>query len=221
MRGLDKRLARSRGRRGALAGLIACTLLLGGAVSAATVMYRFENEDGTPVYSYTLPADQARYGYQKIDPETGRVLESVAPQLPPDELAEKLRREQALRDCRDDLARIYQLYGSEADIDRALEDALESLETRIGQLDANLRQARREQGRLRTLAADAERAGREIPRTVLDNIARSRSQIDTLEREIAQRHEEQNAAHARYARELDRFRDGTCPEPGTVADADI
>lgn len=210
-----------RAPKGLTRALCWLPLLLAAAfsVSAADVMYRFENADGSPVYSYTLPSDQARYGYQKIDPHTGRVLETVAPQLPPDELAAKLRREQALQDCRDDLERIYNLYGSRTDIERALQNALGSLETRIGQLEANLRQAEREQHRLRSQAADAERAGRQIPRQLLDNIDRSRSQIETLTGEIEHRRAEQVGASARYARELERFLDGTCPEPGTLAEA--
>jgi chromosome segregation ATPase len=200
-------------------GIICLPVLLAAAfsVAAASVMYRFANADGDPVYSYTLPPGQARHGYQKIDAQTGQVLESVAPQLPPQELAEKLRREQALKECRDELDRIYQLYGSETDIEYALQETLTSLDTRISQLQANLRQASREQGRLRSQAADLERAGREIPRTVLHNIERSGSQIGTLQREIEQRREEQDLARTRSGRELERFRDGTCPEPGTVA----
>lgn len=198
-----------------------CVLLLlaGPASGGASVMYRYSNDDGDPVYSYTLPPDQARAGYQKIDAQTGRVLESVAPQLPPEELAQKVRREQAMQQCRDELDRIYQLYGTEADIDYALEETLASLDTRVTQLQANLRQATREQGRLRSQAADAERAGREVGRRLMANIERSRSQIETLEEEIEQRRREQEEARVRYARERERFRDGTCPEPGTLADA--
>lgn len=194
-------------------------LWLAGPVLADTVMYRFTNEQGDPVYSYTLPPGQAAQGYEKIDAETGRVLESVAPQLPPERLAEKQRRDQALKACRDELDRIYQLYGTENDIEYARREALESLDTRIGQLEANLRQARREQERLRSQAADAERAGRRIGQTLLDNIRRSQSQIDTLTREIEQRRAEQEVAEQRYGRELDRFRDGHCPEPEAMAAA--
>lgn len=191
--------------------LICVPLLLTATVpSDAAVMYRFTNAKGEPVYSDTLPPAQARAGYQKIDSETGQVLESVAPQLPPEKLAEKLRREQALKECRDELDRIYQLYSSESDIEHARGEALSSLENRVKQLQANLRQAGREQGRLRSQAADAERAGREIPAALLQNIQRSRSQIATLKDEIEQRHREQQRAEARYARDLERYRDGSC-----------
>ena len=189
------------------------------ARAATAVMFEYENEAGDPVYSYTLPPGQAERGYRKIDPVTGQVLEEVAPALPPDELAAKQARERALAACEDELDRIYQLYGTERDIEYALNEALASLETRIGQLQANLRQARREQGRLRNQAAEAERAGREVSQSLTDNLARSQSQIATLEQEVAQREREKEEARARYARELERFRDGTCPEPARAESA--
>jgi hypothetical protein len=199
---------------------IACLpLVLLASHADATIMYRFTNDAGDPVYSYTLPPGQADAGYQKVEVETGTVVETVDPQLPPAQLAEKLRRDKALKDCREELERIYQLYGSEGDITYAKRQAVAAIDTRVGQLQANLRQARREQDRLRSRAADAERAGREIPQALLGNMQRSLAQIETLEVEIESRQEEQGQAQARYARELDRFLDGTCPEPGTLADA--
>ena len=191
----------------------------GYARAATAVMFEYENEAGDPVYSYTLPPGQAERGYRKIDPVTGQVLEEVAPALPPEELAAKQARERALAACEDELDRIYQLYGTERDIEYALNEALASLETRIGQLQANLRQARREQGRLRNQAAEAERAGREVSQSLTDNLSRGQSQIATLEQEIAQREREMEEARARYARELERFRDGTCPEPARAESA--
>ncbi len=188
----------------------ACWAASGWAASGS-VMYRFSNDLGEPVYSYTLPPGQAAKGYDKVDVQTGRVLQTVAAQLPPDLLAEKLAREEALRDCRDELDRIYQLYGREADIAQAEQQALASLDTRISQIQANLRQARREQDRLRDQAADIERSGRQIPAPLLENIRRSQSQISSLDIEIVQRRDEQDQARARFQHELERFRDGTCP----------
>ena len=180
---------------------------------AANVMYKYTNDQGDRVFSYTLPPGQARHGYQKIELGTGKVLETVAPQLPPDELAEQQRREQALRDCRNELRRIYTLYGTERDIQHAEAQSLESLERRVGQLQANLAIAERERAVLQGQAADAERAGRQIPASLVDKIERSQAQIDALQAEVVQRRDEQDRAQQRYRRELERFRDGTCPEP--------
>jgi hypothetical protein len=183
------------------------------SAGAGTVMFKYVNESGDRVYSYTLPPGQAEHGSQKIDLDTGQVIESVAPQLPPEKLAEKLRQERALAACREELRRLNALYGSEADIERAEQQTLASLETRIGQLQTNRAQAVRELERLRSQAADAERAGAQIPQTLMVKIERSQSQLDTLAQEIDQRRAEQDQARERYRRELERYRDGTCPAP--------
>jgi len=202
----------------AIVTIAAVLLLTGARVSGATsVMYEFLNEAGDPVYAYTLPPGQEKKDYKVIDAETGTIIKQVDAQLPPEELAAKLAREQALRECESELDRIYQLYGSEKDIDYALKESLASLDTRIGQLQANLRQARREQSRLRNQAAEAERSGREVSQPLADSISRARSQIATLEQEIAQREQAKAEARERYAYERARFRDGSCPEPETLA----
>ncbi len=202
---------------GFLAAIGLAMLLAVPALGAEAVIYRYINAQGDPAYSYTLPPEQAKSGYQKIDAATGRVIESVAPELPPAALKEKLRRDKAMQACRDELDRINQLYGSEADIDHARQQALDSLNTRIDQVQANLRQAQRAQDRLRAQAADAERAGQEIPATVLQSMDKSHAQIVALKAEIAQRRQEKTDTEARFAHDRERFRDGTCP--GTLADA--
>ncbi len=193
--------------------LVAAALLstwLVAAAAADSVMFKFTDQRGDVVYSYTLPPGQARLGYQKVDVSTGQVVESVAPQLPPEELAEQLRREEALNACRAELARLHALYGSEQDIGHAEREALDSLERRIAQIQGNLALARQEQERLSARAADAERAGRPVSQSLLDKLQRSQSQIRTLMREVEQRRAEQNEARTRYARELQQFRDGDC-----------
>ncbi len=180
------------------------------ASAADSVMFKFTDHRGDVVYSYTLPPGQARLGYEKVDVSTGQVVESVAPQLPPEELAEQLRREQALDACRAELARLHALYGSEQDIAYAEREALDSLDRRIAQIQGNLALARQEQERLSARAADAERAGRPVSQSLIDKLQRSQSQIRTLMQEVEQRRAEQGEARSRYARELQRFRDGDC-----------
>jgi chromosome segregation ATPase len=187
------------------------------APAAAAVMFKYRNADGDVVYSYTLPPGQARLGYEKVEIGTGKVLETVAAQLPPAELEARQRRERAMAECRNELERIYALYGSERDIAAAEHDAVDTLEKRIVQIQGNLARQRRELERLRGQAADAERAGNQVSGVLLDRIGSSQSQLDQLENEIAQRRREQDEARARYQRERERFQDGRCPAPEAMA----
>jgi hypothetical protein len=182
------------------------------AAATADVMYRYSDAEGNQVFSYTLPADQARRGYDKVELTTGQV-ETVAPELPPEALALQLQRDRAIADCRIELQRIHALYSSERDIDSAQAVAVESLEKRVSQIQDNLALAERELDHLQKQAANAERAGRAVAADLVATIERRQSQIEVLHQDVAQRRDEQNQAEQRYRRELERFRDGTCPEP--------
>jgi flagellar biosynthesis chaperone FliJ len=197
------------------APLIGLALLLTSVsvtAASANVMYRYTNAEGTRVFSYTLPPDQARNGYEKVDLATGQV-EAVAPELPPEVLASQLQRDQAIADCRLELQRVYALYSSERDIGHAQAVALDSLEKRVGQIHDNIRLAERELEHLQKQAANLERAGRAVTADLVATIERRQSQIEVLYQEVAQRRNEVSQAEHRYGRELERFRDGTCPEP--------
>jgi hypothetical protein len=198
-----------------IAPLIGAALLLSAlsvTAAAANVMYRYSDAEGNRVFSYTLPADQARRGYEKVDLKTGQV-ETVAPELPPEALALQLQRDRAIADCRIELQRIYQLYSSERDIGRAQAVAVDSLEKRVSQIQDNIALAERELDHLQKQAANAERAGRAVAADLVATIERRQSQIEVLHQDVAQRRDERNQAEQRYRRELERFRDGTCPEP--------
>jgi hypothetical protein len=197
------------------APLIGAALLLSAlsvTAAAANVMYRYSDAEGNRVFSYTLPADQARRGYEKVDLKTGQV-ETVAPELPPEALALQLQRDRAIADCRIELQRIYALYSSERDIVRAQSVAVDSLEKRVSQIQDNIALAERELDHLQKQAANAERAGRAAAADLVATIERRQSQIEVLHQDVAQRRDERNQADQRYQRELERFRDGTCPEP--------
>lgn len=202
-------------RRAALTALIVALMTPAGAVAA--VMFKYRNAEGDTVFSYTLPPGQAHLGYERVDLSTGKVLETVAPQLPPAELEARQRRERALAECRAELRRIYALYGSEQDIAVAERGAIEAIDRRIGQIQANLTRTRSELERLRAQAADMERSGTAVTGTLLDRITRNEAQAEQLESEIAQRRDEQDRARARYQHELERFRDGRCPTPEALA----
>jgi hypothetical protein len=202
--------------RQAVALTLALALIAPGSAFAA-VMFKYRNAEGDVVFSYTLPPGQAPLGYERVDVGSGKVIESVAPQLPPAELEARQRRERALAECRSELRRIYAMYGSENDIVAAEGAAVDALDRRIGQIQVNLTRTRQELDRLRGQAADMERAGTQVSGTLIERISRNEVQAEQLESEIAHRRDEQDRARERYRHELERFRDGRCPAPEAFA----
>ncbi len=196
-----------------MAAAICLTLSLAGPVDAGGGrLYRYKNPDGSLVISQVIPGDKVARGYDVIDATTGRLLERVPPQLTAEQLAVKQARDRERQVCMDDLERVKTLYSAEQEIDRALEEALESIDSRIKNAEANLTQLRSEQRKFEKEAAQLERTGGALSDMLESNIKRTKIQIETLEGEITQRHKEKDAARERFAADREIFHRGRCPD---------
>jgi hypothetical protein len=196
-----------------MVGAICLALSLAGTLEASDVrLYRFVNADGSLVISHTIPANKVAGGYDILDAATGRLLERVPAQLTAEQLALKEARDRERQACLEDLDRVQTLYSSESEIDRALREALASIDSRIKNAEANLTQLRFEQRKLEREAAQIERTGGTLSDILVNNIERTQIQIDTLKGEVAQRHRDKVGARERFAEDLEIFRNGRCPE---------
>ncbi|MCZ6710298.1 MAG: hypothetical protein O7B25_08045 [Gammaproteobacteria bacterium] len=178
-------------------------------VSAAKNLFRFVNDEGVIETSDTLPTDRAAHGYEVID-RSGRVLEVVEAQKSPEEIARIARETKKLNACQDALSRVNSLYQSELDISEAEKHTLNSLAVRIVYATDSLRRAKNTRRELEAAAAQREREGRSLQKSLVNNIESAISRVENLEREIEQRRHEQDDAGLRFANELALFKQATC-----------
>ena len=198
-----RRALATSGRR----GLTLCLLAVAAAGPAdAARLYRFTNEQGRVEISHTIPTERVPFGYEVLDANSGRVIRSVEPQLSDAEYARKVEREQ----CEAALARLDKLYQSEDDISAAQALALRSIDNRIAHSKANLAHLEAKQTEYEAQAAKLERAGAPLPQPLIANLEKTRAQIRTLETELANRSEDRDRAEARYALELEMYREQNC-----------
>jgi len=180
-------------------------------------LYRYKNEQGRVEIANAVPADRAASGYDVLDAATGRLLETVAPQLSPRQLAEKQSRDREAQACRQNIERVQALYGSLQDVDLAAEQAQRTLETRIANLEASLGLEQQRLDAQERDAAQRERTGRLVTPELQAGIERSRSQIGAIQVEITQRREEQETSRSEFAADRILFQGGECqvaPEGG-------
>ncbi len=187
--------------------VVTCLLsvLLPGSVHAAK-LYRYKDDNKRWVIASSVPSDRVKNGYEVLD-ETGRVLDTVDPQLAPAEARAYIARLEAKQAREEAVRRINLLYGSEADIDYALKKALLSIDNSMANTTANVRQLRAQRQRLETQAARIQRAGNTLSDDLVANIATLVEQIANLELEMDQRIKQKDVERERHARDRVLFRE--------------
>lgn len=193
-----------------LTAALALVLLAPGVAEAARYLYRFANADGGLEIAHAIPSDRVALGYEILDSRSGRVVEIVEPQKTQAEVDRINRETQARNACRDALARVNSLYQSENDVAAAEAQAIRSLEGRIEDATANLRRALDRKRDYEAAAAQMERSGKSLDRTLLSNIESAEAQVGNLQEEIKMRRVEQETAHVRFARDLALFQQASC-----------
>lgn len=191
---------KAKGKLGILL-LVGSGLLLTLTNSHAARFFRYYDENGKLVLSHTIPNDRVRFGYEIVD-EQARVLETVEPQLTDEQYQQKLAAEAALKECRQALTRVQNLFQTTNDIDYAEEQALESIDTQITNTKANLAHVRNQRKDLEVEAAQQDLAGSQISNVLLDNIESAKAQERNLEEQIDMRYAEKLSVREDY--EFDR-----------------
>ena len=166
------------------AALLTLVVLLSlAAPVAAGTLYRYINDKGYQEIGYSIPPHLVPNGYDVID-ESGRLIRRVAAQLSEEEYATKLEQERKLEACRKAVDRVHRRYETLEDIDAAERLYLEQLEESLKNDQSNLAYSRDALAQRREQAAGLERAGRPIPRHLIDNIERTEMQIQSLTAQI-------------------------------------
>ncbi len=196
-------------RRAIIIVIALCCATLAFQAEAAARYYRYLNSEGLEEISHTIPNERVPLGYDVLDADM-RLVETIAPQLSPEEIVirDRLRHEEAV--CLASQKRVRALYESEDDIAHAEKQALNSLVNRITNAQANLAQLRNLRRELEDEAARMDRAGKSLTGIVLGNIGRAKAQIDNLESEIAQKNVEKEETRRQHAFDLEVFRRSEC-----------
>lgn len=186
---------------------------------AADKIYKWVDEDGKVHYSDTPPPDMVQQEH-KILNEQGVTVEALERAKTPEEIeAERqaaMEAEEAAR--RDALARAEQerkdrillsIYASEEDLFRARDHKLAAIDDTIELTRSNIQTQQESLEDFMKEAAEVERRGEEVGPRTLRAIEDLRTQMAENEAFIARKEQEKLALIARYAEELERFRELT------------
>ncbi len=150
------------------------------ALPVQAELYRYVNDKGVTVLdSNGVPAAYIGKGYEVLNNQ-GMVIKVVPPAPTAEELAQrKLQEQQAASD-----AKLMTLYTSVDDVDRAEQRKLAEIDSVIGITRGNWQRSRTQRDNLQAQAADMERAGRQVPEHISQQIVDLNKEMDRLKGEI-------------------------------------
>lgn len=186
------------------AALLCCWLGLSAPIDAAPLFYRYQDDNGRTVLSSSLPPEAARKGYQIVD-QYGRVLQQVAPELTPEQIAERDRKlaeearaaEEARLQAEKDRA-LLERFPSVGDAIRARDRRLAELDGLIAFKSTSISKLEEKISEQEGRAANLEKTGRAVPEILKTQIERDRSQLGQLQSEVRVHEQEKQDVNDEY-----------------------
>lgn len=192
--------------------LFALIIVAGVGEALAQTVYRWVDHEGRVHLGHSVPPEYRALGYDRLAPD-GRVLESVPPELTPEERAaerERRRRqaeieaEEADQAARDRL--LLAAYASEEAIIESRDMRLGAMQQQRRALNTSHRHAVERFEDLVARAADLNRQGRAVPDALQTSIAESRAEIRRLRRAIEDMDARMIDVTEQFELELERYR---------------
>lgn len=194
---------------------ITLLLLLIFAVFSATAKnyYRYTDSNGRLVVKDYLPNSAIKSGYDVIN-ESGRLIESVPAMMTAEEKQqEKVRQQQvAEQQAKDRAARkhdrlLMQQYRTIDDIKRTEETQTASLEINISILTSHNNTLNDKLTKLQSSAANFERKGTAVPKSILDQIEATKAQISENNESITRYTNQVTTISEQFKSDLVRFKE--------------
>lgn len=185
--------------------------LLTAVPAHAQQLYRYKDAQGNPVISSTLSDQAIKSGYLVLD-SSGRVLKKV-PAAPTREELDKKAKEQAQQSAAEQAAKAQQksdqillsTYSSPNDAVEALHRKMQELNSVISLKEGNVAVLNDQLQSEQTKAANAERAGKSVPRSVMEKMKGLQQQINSVEQEIADQRKDASQVRRTYIKKIKRL----------------
>jgi hypothetical protein len=183
---------------------VGCTAGVQADDSPGIMFYRYIDSRGVTVMDRQVPAEYSGKGYEVLN-QRGRVIQVVPPAPTAVEIREAQAAAQAAKVQADADAQLLHLYSSLTDVDRARTRKLAELDAMISVAQGNIQNLSTQQGALQGQAADQERAGRQVPQSLIDQMSDVRDQQQNLKADILRYQATRKQADADFAQDRARL----------------
>lgn len=180
-------------------------MMVGASVLASGYLYRYVDENGTPVIGRSIPPEHARLGYTVLT-EQMRVVRVVPPQLSGEALEKKIAEEERQRALKELDAYLRSHYNAPSDVESARDRKVSELSVFIESKKKSLEQLRVSLTEITAKAANIERRGQEVPERILKNIQALQGQVREEEERLENMRVELTETRMRFAEMIERMR---------------
>ncbi|MGH8454638.1 MAG: DUF4124 domain-containing protein [Nevskiales bacterium] len=192
--------------RHVLSGLALILLLASTAASAA--MYKWVDKDGVTRYGDRIPPEYAKQDREVLNTQ-GDTVKVLEHEKTAEELAEDARKAEIQRQEKEQVKRdrmLQETYGSEADLKKARDDQLASLDGNIRISEISLQSAEKDHKSRKEREAQLTKDGKPVPPDLQRQIRGLQANIDSGRKSLALRQQERQAIAARFDRDIIRWR---------------
>ena len=165
--------------------------------------YRYVNDEGVKVIGHSIPPEFVKNGYEIIS-ATGRVIEVVEPAPDP----EFVEQERAKAELKAEYEVLAKRYSTVRDIEAAKNRKLVHVDANILLVKSSIENIQGEIDDITRRAAEFERAGRAVPKNILETLDALNEKMAATEAILAQRHADKKEIEDRFSMELQLFTKG-------------
>jgi hypothetical protein len=186
---------------------------IAGPSAQAGKLFKWVDETGRTHYGDSVPPRYAKQERNVLNKQ-GRVVETFEREKTKEEIArdrqqrdfEEQRRLAAEQQARDDKI-LLDLYQSVADIERARQSKISTIDGFVRVNQGNIDRHKLELDALIKEAAGYERQGKKVPANLQSDIGNVRSQIDRNQKAISTRNDEKSKINREFDAKINRFKE--------------
>jgi len=185
--------------------IVSMATFSGYTLSQDAVYYKYVNKKGVNVISSRIPSEYVKKGYDIVTFD-GRLIKSVAPELSSEEKAQLKIENVRLKKLKEWDAQLLRRYSHPDDIEAAKQRKLSQNQSRVGLIDLNIEKINTEIDLFQSLAAEDERAGRQVSEETMISIEKFKKDRELELEKKRQKVEESNRIIEEHDRDISRFK---------------
>jgi hypothetical protein len=174
-------------------------------VAQKTTYYKYINKQGINVVSSRIPSEYVKKGYAIVTFD-GRVLETISPELSPEEKTRLITETKRLEKLKEWDTLLLRRYSHPDDVEAAKQRKLAQNESRIGLIDLNIEKINSQIDLYQSLAAEDERAGKTISAATMSSLNKLNNDRELELSERQQKIEESNKIIEEHDKDIERLK---------------